>query len=296
MNPRSLLPRRPRSALARIARGRIARRVRGGASGPRELYLDLLEKAITHTLYFPPDVEAMPADVSDPFGREFTDEDLDELRSRNNVERREEGRDWPRYAQTMVGLKRTRNVRRCVESVLADDVPGDLIEAGCWRGGIAIMMRGVLKAHGVTNRTVWAADSFAGLPEPDPERYPADAADVNYKVDQLSVPIEQVRQNFVRYGLLDHQVRFLEGWFRETLPTVRDHRWAVVRLDGDLYESTIDGLTNLYPGLSPGGYLIVDDYGWDNCRAAVEDYRREHGINEPIERIDWVGAYWRKRG
>ncbi len=56
----------------------------------------------------------------------------------------------------------------------------------------------------------------------------------------------------------------------------------------------MDGLTNLYPQLSPGGFLIVDDYGWENCRKAVEDYRAEHGITAPIERIDWVGAWWRK--
>ena len=105
-----------------------------------------------------------------------------------------------------------------------------------------------------------------------------------------------MQANLARYGLNDGGVEFLKGWFRDTLPTVRDKRWSLVRLDGDLYESTMDGLVNLYPQLSPGGYLIVDDYGWENCRKAVEDYRAEHGIDEPIERIDWVGAWWRKRG
>ena len=86
----------------------------------------------------------------------------------------------------------------------------------------------------------------------------------------------------------------LEGWFKDTLPTVADRTWAVIRLDGDMYESTMDALTNLYPQLSPGGFLIVDDYGFEPCRQAVADYRAAHGIDEPIEEIDWLGAFWRR--
>jgi O-methyltransferase len=195
----------------------------------------------------------------------------------------------------MIGRKRIRNLRECVETLVNDRVPGDLIEAGCWRGGAVIMMRGVLKSYGVTDRTVWAADSFAGLPEPNAELYPADTADINYTAEELAVSLDEVRRNLRMYGLDDGGVEFLEGWFRDTLPTVRDKQWALIRLDGDLYESTMDGLTNLYPQLAPGGFMIIDDFGWDNCRQAVEDYRAEHGITEPIERIDWVGAWWRKR-
>ncbi len=109
------------------------------------------------------------------------------------MQRRNEGRDWPLYAQTMIGRKRTRNVRELVERVIAERVPGDLIEAGCWRGGTVIMMRGILKAHGIDDRTVYAADSFEGLPEPNPERFPADSADINYTADELAVSIEEVQ-------------------------------------------------------------------------------------------------------
>ena len=133
------------------------------------------------------------------------------------------------------------------------------------------MMRGVLSAYGDRERVVWAADSFAGLPAPDEERYPADVGDRGHTAEELAVPLDEVQDNFRRYGLLDEQVKFLPGWFRETLPTVSKQRWAIVRLDGDLYESTMDGLVNLYPRLSPGGFLIIDDYGFDNCRAAVDD-------------------------
>jgi O-methyltransferase len=210
-------------------------------------------------------------------------------------ERRLNGRGWPAHGLTMIGGKRMDNLRACVEDVLSGGVPGDLIETGVWRGGATIFMRGLLHAHGVTDRTVWVADSFEGVPPPDPERYPADAGDTTYLHDFLSVPLEQVKRNFERYGLLDHQVRFLKGWFRDTLPTLRDHRWAVIRLDGDLYESTMDGLESLYPGLSPGGHLIVDDYGaYESCRRAVDDYRAAKGITEAIEEIDWTAVGWKK--
>ncbi len=261
----------------------------------RSRYLDLLAGAITHTLYDPPDTRPLPQDVQDAIRAEIERTGVP-LEMRTPQEERAQGRDRPVYAQTMIGLERLANVRSCAESVLRDEVPGDLIEAGAWRGGAGIMMRGVLAAHEATDRTVWVADSFEGLPKPDAEKYPADAKDVNYMADELAVPLEEVRANFERYGLLDDQVRFLKGWFRDTLPTLGDQSWAVIRLDGDLYESTMDGLRHLYPQLSIGGYLIIDDYGFDNCREAVADYRREHGIEDEVVEIDWVGAYWRRTG
>jgi O-methyltransferase len=207
----------------------------------------------------------------------------------------DEGGGWPVSGLTMLGERRLDNLQRATETVLEEGVPGDLIEAGVWRGGATILMRAVLQAYGVTDRTVWVADSFEGVPLPDSERAPADTGDRHHTQPALAVCLEEVRRNFRAYGLLDDQVRFLPGWFRDTLPAVRGHQWAIVRLDGDLYESTMDGLVNLYPSLAPGGYLIVDDWGAvPPCRQAVEDYRREQSITEPIQEIDWTGAYWRK--
>jgi hypothetical protein len=212
-----------------------------------------------------------------------------------NEQARLEGRDWPARAHSMIGLKRLANVRACVESVIDDDVPGDLIETGVWRGGATFFMRAILKARGDTDRLVWVADSFAGLPPPDTARFPCDEGITLHQFPQLAVSLENVRENFRRYGLLDEQVRFLKGWFRDTLPAAPIRRLAVLRLDGDLYESTIQALNALYPKLSPGGYLIVDDYGnVAACREAVHDYRDDRQITEPIERIDWGGAYWRR--
>lgn len=265
----------------------------------RDRYLELLIGAITHTLYRPIDVRPLPPEIQ----RQWQAAIEEEMARTGKPfvlpppeREREEGRDRPLFAQTMIGLKRMRNLRAAVETVIAEGVPGDLIEAGVWRGGAAILMRGVLAAHDEPGRRVFVADSFEGLPKPDAERFPLDAADLNYAEEELAVGVEEVRANFERYDLLDERVRFVEGWFRDTLPALARESFAVVRLDGDLYESTMDGLRNLYPRLAVGGYLIVDDYGFENSRAAVDDYRREHGISEPIERVDWVGAYWRRSG
>jgi O-methyltransferase len=206
------------------------------------------------------------------------------------------GRDWPARADSMIGLARMENIQYCVETVLRDEVPGDLIETGVWRGGATIFMRGILKAHGDRLRNVWVADSFEGLPPPDTARYPADAGDRFHEQSGLAVGVEQVRHNFERYGLLDDQVRFLVGWFKDTLPAAPIDQLAVIRLDGDLYESTWQAIEALYPKLAPGGFCIVDDYGTlvDQCQRAIRDYRDAHGITEEIVDIDGWGAYWRK--
>jgi len=207
---------------------------------------------------------------------------------------REQGRDWPPTAETMVGSARLGNVLECCVDALRRDVPGDFVETGVWRGGTTILMRGVLEAVGDTDRRVWVADSFEGLPVPD-ERYPADEGLDWSHVGVLKVDADSVRANFERYGLLDDRVRFLEGWFCDTLPDAPVDALSVLRLDGDLYQSTMDALVALEPRVSSGGYVIVDDYGgWPPCRRAVDDYRAAHGIDAPIEAVDWTGVWWRK--
>ncbi len=209
--------------------------------------------------------------------------------------RRLDGNDWPPTAETMVGRIRLHQVRKCVETVLAEDVPGDLIETGVWRGGVTILMRGILEAWGDDTRSVWVADSFRGLPSPDIDQYPADAGHDLSHVDALAVSADQVRAAFERYGLLDARVKLLEGWFSDTLPSAPIEELAVLRLDGDLYESTMDALNALYPKLSVGGYVIVDDYGaWEPCRRAVDEFRDAHGISDEITQVDWTGIHWRR--
>jgi hypothetical protein len=201
----------------------------------------------------------------------------------------------PPWPKTMVGTVRLDNVEQCIKSVIDTGVPGDVIETGVWRGGTAIFMCGVLRAYGALDRTVYVADSFAGVPPPDIERYPADEGLDLHLWPGLAVGVDEVRANFARYGLLDDHVVFVEGWFRDTLPGLRGHTWSVLRLDGDLYESTMDALENLYPSLSPSGWVIVDDYhDIPACAQAVDDYRERQGITEPLVRVDWTGMCWQK--
>lgn len=241
----------------------------------RTLYLDLIESCLLNTIYEDPSQDPWSAGVYD-------------------AQKREEGVEWPSLAHTMIGRKRMTNLRAVVETALADGVTGDFIETGVWRGGACIYMRAILKAHGVTDRTVYVADSFEGLPPPDPEKYPADAGDRHFTYDALAISREQVQANFEKYGLLDEQVVFLKGWFKDTLPGLAAERLAVVRLDGDMYESTMDGLVNLYPKLSPGGFLVIDDFALPGCQQAIADYRAEHNIQESIFAIDTMAAYWRR--
>ncbi|WP_198141280.1 TylF/MycF family methyltransferase [Verrucomicrobium spinosum] len=208
---------------------------------------------------------------------------------------RYDGQDWPGHAHSMIGQQRMRHLRACAETALEENVPGDFIETGVWRGGACIMLRGVLQAYEEHSRKVWVADSFAGLPQPDEEKYPADSGDILYTFKELAIPLERVKGNFARYGLLDDQVRFLKGLFSQTMPKADIAQLAVLRLDGDMYESTMDVLTHLYPKLSRGGFCVIDDYGAiPACRQAVRDYRAEKGIHAPVSMIDWTGAFWRK--
>lgn len=267
------------------------------------LYLDLLKKCLTRTL-MPERYTQICAGSGRfrrtlwrPVARLLASRRLELVRvvSAQNLEKRVDGRDWPSDAETMIGLARLDNLQECTLSVLSDGVPGDLIETGVWRGGACILMRAILKVKSETRRVVWVADSFQGLPRPDSHRYPADAADHHWMHSPLAVDLEQVRANFSKYGLLDDQVRFLAGWFRDTLPTAPIERLAVLRMDGDMYESTMDALTNLYPKLSVGGYAIADDYGAvPGCRTAVDEYRSRHNIGEELHRIDWTGVFWRR--
>jgi O-methyltransferase len=207
---------------------------------------------------------------------------------------------WFGDALTMCSLRRLDNIQYCIEQCLTDRVPGDFIECGVWRGGAVILMRGILAAHGITDRTVWVADSFQGLPKP-----PADSVDESMyhfpqvlELDLFCIDLATVRANFARYGLLDQQVKFLPGWFCDTLPKAPIDTLAVLRLDGDYYESTRDTLTALYPRLSPGGFVIIDDWGLETLcgeKEAVLEYRRNHRMTEEIIPIDWHSAYWRKR-
>ncbi len=251
----------------------------------RSLYLNLLKGSLTDSLHLHTCTALLQPDHTvaiTPGDAEVT-------------EKRRTGSDWPAHGETMIGMRRLDNLQNCLETVIRDGVPGDIIETGVWRGGAMIFARGVLRCYDQADRRVFVADSFQGLPEPNPTLHPEDAGDSHSTIRFLAVSLEEVKDNFRRYALLDDQVVFIPGWFRDTLPSLAGERWSVIRLDGDMYESTMDGLVNLYDNLAVGGFIIIDDYGClPNCKKAVDDFRQQRSIAEPIEEIDWTGVFWRK--
>ena len=257
------------------------------------LYIDLLKRALTASIYDESGWEiktSRKGRIGSLLYRHLRTKSLLVVRAKKfDTVRRETGADWPLFGFTMVGHRRLENVQYCVEDVLRNNVPGDFIETGAWRGGATIFMRALLSVYNVTDRTVWVADSFEGLPAPKDE---ADGTDLS-EVDTLKVSLEQVQSNFARFGLLDDQVRFLKGWFCDTLPSAPIDKLAILRLDGDMYTSTMDSLVNLYSKVSKGGFVIVDDYySWPSCKRAVTEFVASNGIKADIKTIDWTGAYW----
>jgi O-methyltransferase len=199
--------------------------------------------------------------------------------------------------ETMMGMGALENLHSCMHEVLRHNVPGDFVEAGIWRGGGTIYMRAFLEAYKIQDRTVWAADSFEGLPKP---KHEIDRGSKLWASEYLAVSLDEVRKNFEFYRLLDKRVRFMQGFFSDTMPTAPIEKIGVLRLDADMYESTIMALEHLYPKVSRGGFVIVDDYGMvPECNRAVEDYRTKSAIAEPLQIIGYVqghplGAYWRR--
>jgi hypothetical protein len=177
--------------------------------------------------------------------------------------------------------------------MLMDDIDGDFIETGVWRGGACIYMKAILDAHGDQRRRVFVADSFQGLPRPNAAEYPSDKGDIHHTYPQLAVSRQDVEDNFRRYGLLDDRVVFLEGWFKDTLPAASIGKLAVLRLDGDMYESTLQALNALYHKVSRGGAVIIDDFFLQPCREAVNEFRAAHGIESTILPIDGWAVWWR---
>jgi hypothetical protein len=268
---------------------------------PEELYLDLVKRALTrtltsrtlerHTLEPRGGVRRM---ISGAIGAVLGPLHMELVRVRpcgpnDYLESGHAALNRVEDAETMVGTRQLDNMQACVTAVIRDRIAGDLLEAGVWRGGMTVLMKAVLRAYGDA-RNVWVVDSFEGLPDPDRAH---DSFGWNEGAMAISLP--EVRGNFARYGLLDDRVKFVKGFFSDTLPTAPIGQLAVLRVDADLYESTKDVLVNLYPKLSPGGFAIFDDYqNLKDCQRAIDEYRDHHGIREPIEKIDSRAVFWRK--
>lgn len=268
---------------------------------PSELYLDLMKKTLTraivargrerHTLRPVGPKSTLLCQVnrlSNRVGLEFVrlvqSSPADYLESGHEAGKRVED------AETMLGTRQLDQMQRCIQDVLKRNVPGDLLEAGVWRGGMTIFMRAALKAFQSTDRKVWAVDSFSGLPPIDGQK-----ETFAWERGNMAVSLEEVQANFARYGLLDDQVCFLRGYFCDTLPDPRIRKLAVLRVDADLYSSTMDVLHALYSTLSVGGYAVFDDYrNLPDCRRAIDEFRKEKGISDEIHSIDERAIYWQR--
>lgn len=194
---------------------------------------------------------------------------------------------------SMIGRRRLRNLRWATETVIAEGIPGAMVETGVWRGGACILMKGIMRALDET-RPLYVCDSFEGLPALDtgPDK------DLNLNENPLlSACIEDVRAHFERLDLLDDDVHFVKGWFADTMAGVKEKTVggiSILRLDGDYYKSTMDVLKPLYPAVSPGGFVIIDDYfAYKQCKLATDEYRAANKITETIVNIDDLGVYWR---
>jgi len=277
-----------------------------GAPGPRALYLDLLKKSVLGELHLENEVRLLYLRECIEGGERLDLATLHDIRRRRapmyeEYRRcRSQGRIYGArlanlgFPHTMVGEARLDNVHRCLDAILADGIPGDLIECGIWRGGTAIFMAGFLAAHRVEDRCLWVADSFQGLPPPaGPEDDGLDLSREQWP--SLAIDRPTVEDLFERYGLRDARVRFLEGWFRDTLPSAPMAELALLRIDADLHSSTTDVLESCYDLVAPGGFVIVDDYGCiPQCRRAVDEFRTRRNIGGAPEPVDWTAVYWRK--
>ncbi|NWH05665.1 TylF/MycF/NovP-related O-methyltransferase [Desulfobacter latus] len=268
----------------------------------KKLYIDLLKKSLLNELYFENGMRISyllkQMDTSCPYDLEHLlkihEYEPELYRSFKSVF---DGKEHYRerifgFPMTMIGKQRLENVESCIQKILLDNIPGDFMETGVWRGGCTIFMNGMLEAYDAADRKVWVADSFMGVPEP---KLPQDKGVDLYLDTKLAIPMEVVQENFEKFGLLNERVKFLPGWFEDTMESTPVDSLSLLRLDGDLYSSTMVVLENMYPRVEPGGFVIVDDYGaLEPCRKAVTDFRNKYGIEEKIQAVDWTGVFWRK--
>jgi hypothetical protein len=199
---------------------------------------------------------------------------------------------------TMTSLERMYGLFKAAGHITAHQVAGDFVECGVWKGGSAMLAALSLAHFGDTSRRLWLYDTFEGMTAPT-------EADVDYADEHASkrlgdkwptydaiakVPLEQVREAMASTGYPMEQVKLVKGRVEQTIPASIPDRIAILRLDTDWYESTIHELEHLYPRLTVGGVLIVDDYGhWKGCRRAVDEYLAKHRIPMMLHRYDYTG-------
>lgn len=243
--------------------------------GHREAYLDLVRRAVTNYLYLGGEASREEFRCAAHYDIDAGNWKIDRLA----------------LPATLLTAAQLDLVERSVLEVERRDVPGDLLEAGVWRGGVIVLMRALLSAHDIADRKVVAADSFAGIPR----NTRATGDPVDAWPDRWVASRAEVEGILERFGLLDERIQFLEGYFEDSFRTLTGERYALIRLDSDSYDSVETSLEYLYPRVSRGGIVIIDDWHLPGCRLAVETYRAQLGIVDPIEEVEG-NAWWTKSG
>ncbi len=183
-----------------------------------------------------------------------------------------------------------------VEYIVTNNIPGDIVECGVWRGG-SVMLAAMALAHfGDTSRKIHLFDTFDGVPEPDPIDVDWNGTSPHPVWKQhkeqgtkwgYGGPLEDVRNNLQQTGYPEENFTFVKGMVEETLPDAAPQDIALLRLDTDLYRSTAHELKTLYPKLAIGGVLIIDDYGYyQGVRKAVDEFLEQGQAKILLNRID----------
>lgn len=200
---------------------------------------------------------------------------------------------WPLEADSMIGVYRMRNVKELMQNAIENNIEGDFVETGVWKGGACVMANAVIyETNQQSSRRVHVFDSFEGLPEP---YMTEDAGDSHHTIDCLAISLDTVKKVFSSYGLLTENVIFRKGWFKDTMKNTDDiDKIAILRLDGDMYSSTIEVLEALYNKVPVGGFIIVDDWLLPGARKAVIDFANERSFIPNMIHIDKNSCYWIK--
>lgn len=197
------------------------------------------------------------------------------------------GLHWAGY--TMIGLRRLDNLEACINSVISNNIPGAIVEAGVWKGGACIFANAVLNELG-EKRNIYVCDIFDGtFPKPLQE---CDEWTEKNDFSPLSITLKDVKKNFTQFGLLNDNLIFKEGWFSETLPSITEPV-AILRIDGDTYQSTMDTLL-LEKNIPSGGFIIMDDWAIASSRQAFLDYFKGQVTEADVIPVDSLSVYWKK--
>ena len=201
---------------------------------------------------------------------------------------------------TATGEVRVTALVDAVRQLIADEVPGAFIECGVWKGGSMMAVAFTLLELDVTNRELYLFDTFSG---PDPTEmqeidrdYKGVLASKQYYPGWYASELKEVQGNMQRTGYPEDCISYVVGRVQETVPKLAPEQIALLRLDTDYYESTRHELEHLWSRLSPGGTLLIDDYGhFDGCRKAVDEFLIAEGITEPLTKIDYAARLLVKR-